>query len=100
MVYRLLDSSLFILHFHSIHFLKRILSYATDGAYPIIGDVFEGGAGFDVTVRVAHFGVVNPIAYGADVLFHIAGFKIKSSRSISISHLLSIANCGNLFSLI
>ena len=66
----ILRSSLFTLPL--LHFLERILSHATDGAHPIFGDVFEGGAGLDVTVRVAHFGVVNPIAYGANVLFHIA----------------------------
>lgn len=50
--------------------LEVFFSYAADGADPVVGKVFEGCSGCDSCVGVAFFGVVNPLADGANVLFH------------------------------
>ena len=47
-----------------------LFPYAADGAYPIVGDILEGGAGGDSSVGVAYRGVINPVAYLTSVLFH------------------------------
>ena len=49
--------------------LEHILAEAADGAGPILGDLFPGGAGRDAVVRIADGGVVDVTA-GADVLHY------------------------------
>ena len=48
-----------------------LFPYAADGAYPIVGDILEGGAGGDSSVGVAYRGVINPVAYFTSVFFHL-----------------------------
>jgi hypothetical protein len=60
------DSVIFLLLFCR----EVVLAYAADGAYPVFGDVFEGGAGGDAVVGVAHFRVIHVTTGVANVLFH------------------------------
>ena len=58
------------------HFFKLVFANAAEGAHPIFGDILKGRAGSDAALGVTHFGVVNPIAYDATILFHDALFLI------------------------
>ena len=49
---------------------ELVFAYAAEGANPVSGEVFEGGAGGDAVVGVACCGVVLIAADFANVLFH------------------------------
>lgn len=51
---------------------KVVLADAAFGAFPIVGNIFEGGTGGNAAIGVAHFGVVDPSAYIAYIFFHFA----------------------------
>lgn len=51
-----------------------ILAYATEGAHPVGGDVFESSAGGNAAVGVAFGGVVDVTTDVANVLFHCFDF--------------------------
>ena len=53
---------------------EHVLAQAADGADPILGDIFPGGAGGDAAVGVADGGVID-IAAGADVLHDAVSFR-------------------------
>ena len=52
-----------------LRLVKRVLAQPTDGAYPILRDVFPGGAGSYAVIGIAQLGIVY-IAAGAFVFFH------------------------------
>jgi hypothetical protein len=54
----------------SIFLGEIFLSGPADRTGPIIGDVFELGAGGHAVVRIAAGGVVNVAAEGANILIH------------------------------
>ena len=49
---------------------KFVLAYATEGAYPILGQVFKSGSRLDAVVGIAYGGVVLVPAHVTYVLFH------------------------------
>lgn len=51
--------------------LKHIFTYAAKRAYPIIRKIFESCSRSNSAIRIAYFGVVNPLTYSANVLFHL-----------------------------
>ncbi len=57
--------------FLSFHRLKHILADTTNGAYPIIRNIFKCRARLNAMFRIAYCGVINPIAYCAYILFHL-----------------------------
>ena len=62
-------------------FRERVLAQAADGAHPILGNVFPGGAGSDTGIGIAHFGIVN-ITAGALVLHgHLPFFFLLPRRT-------------------
>ena len=50
--------------------LEVVLAYATEWAYPVVGDVFEGGTWGDAAVGIACCGVIDVTADVANILFH------------------------------
>ena len=48
--------------------LKLVFAYATDGAYPIIGDILKGCSWLDATVGISYCGVIDVTANFANVL--------------------------------
>jgi hypothetical protein len=50
--------------------LECVLTFTADGANPIVGQVFEGCAGSDITIGITCCGIVDPLADCAFVLFH------------------------------
>ena len=52
------------------HWAEVFLAYAAEGAYPVGGQVFEGGAGGYAIVGVALGGIILVVADVANVLFH------------------------------
>ena len=66
-------------YFKPSFLLKLILRKAADGADPVLGQVFEAGAGLDAVVRVAKLGIVF-IAAGADVFIHVVLLKKQVRR--------------------
>ena len=53
---------------------EHVLAQAADGADPIFGDIFPGGAGSDAAVGIADGGVID-IAAGADILHGAVSFR-------------------------
>ena len=69
-----------VLSFKLLFYLKLILAYATKGAYIIIGEVLECYAWFNALLGIANLGVIDPLTYCTDILFHnYLDFKIKQS---------------------
>jgi hypothetical protein len=54
-----------------LDYLELVLANAAKRANPILGNIFECRAGGDATFGVADCRVINPIAYGATILFHL-----------------------------
>lgn len=52
-----------------LDYLELVLANAAKRANPILGNIFECRAGGDATFGVADCRVINPIAYGATILF-------------------------------
>ena len=50
---------------------KVVFANTAFGAFPIVGDVFELGAGGKSAIGVTDFGVIDPAAYVADIFFHV-----------------------------
>ena len=48
-----------------LQFNELILAYSTDGAYPVIRDILEFGAGSNAMVRIAESLIINVRANGA-----------------------------------
>ena len=46
------------------------LAYAADGAYPVLGEVFESGAGSYAVIGVAELWIIDVTAGVANILFH------------------------------
>ena len=46
------------------------LTYTTNGAYPVFGNVFEGGAGLDTAIGIAGFRIIDVTTDVANILFH------------------------------
>lgn len=55
---------------HRLFFREVALAYSTDGAHPIIGNVFEGSARSNAAVGIAYFRVINVTTYVANILLH------------------------------
>ena len=49
---------------------ELVLAYAAQGADPILGEVFELGAGGNAVIGVAHLGVIALAANVAHIHFH------------------------------
>ncbi len=67
-------------------FGEGVFSEAADGAYPIVRDVLEGGAGGDAAVRITDSGIIH-ITAGAFVLHHSHPFfriHFSAGRSRSL----------------
>jgi hypothetical protein len=67
-----------------LDYLELVLANAAKRANPILGNIFECRAGGDATFGVADCRVINPIAYGATILFHlflIAEFNLQMQQN-------------------
>ena len=82
--------------------LEIVLAYAADRADPIFGNVFESRARLDAGFRIAHFGVVHPLAYGTDILLHrFNRFKFKFISNHECKYTTFwVENSKNAFSLL
>ena len=47
-----------------------VLTYSTDGTYPIFGNIFKGCAGSNAAIGIANFRIIHVTAGFANVLFH------------------------------
>ncbi len=56
------------------HFFEIFFGNTAQGTGPIVGDVFKSGSGLNTAIRVSNGRVINPITYGASVLFHNSKF--------------------------
>lgn len=64
--------------------------YAAKRASPIIGNIFESGAGCNAGIGVAYFGIVDVATYVAYIFFH-NGFVIKSlTKSVYINIIIIV----------
>lgn len=57
--------------------LEHIFVDLTQGADPVIRDVFKGGSRSDTAVRVAFFGIVHVLAHSADIFLHVFVFYLR-----------------------
>lgn len=51
-------------------YFKVFFADSADGAYPVIGNIFESCAGSHSVVGVANCGIIDPVANCASVFFH------------------------------
>ena len=54
--------------------LELVFAYATDGAYPIIGDILKGCSWLDATIGISYCGVIDVTAYFTNVLHNLFEF--------------------------
>lgn len=52
------------------HDFKHVFADTAEGAYPIVGNILKCGSGSDASVGITYFGVIDPLAYSADVFVH------------------------------
>lgn len=50
--------------------LEYLFTLAAERTQKILGQIFKGCSGFDAVIGIAYFGIVNPTANSAFVLFH------------------------------
>lgn len=65
--------------------LKLVFAYATDGAYPIIGDILKGCSWLDATVGISYCGVIDVTANFANVL-HNRKCLVINNRCYSLNN--------------
>ena len=65
--------------------LELVFAYATDGAYPIIGDILKGCSWLDATVGISYCGVIDVTANFANVL-HNRKCLVINNRCYSLNN--------------
>ena len=54
----------------ALYRFEVFLTDTTEGANPIVGDLFKRRSRVDSAVRIAYLGIINVVAYGTSVLSH------------------------------
>ena len=65
--------------------LEFVFAYATDGAYPIIGNILKGCSWLDATVGISYCGVIDVTANFANVL-HNRKCLVINNRCYSLNN--------------
>ena len=65
--------------------LEFVFAYATDGAYPIIGNILKGCSWLDATVGISYCGVIDVTANFANVL-HNRKCLVINNRKYSLNN--------------
>ena len=67
---QVLTSHFSVFSFKLLLYLKLFLAYAAERAYIIVGEVLECHTRLNALLRVANFGVIDPLTNCTNILFH------------------------------